>query len=301
MRIGFIGLGNMGFPMTRNLLHAGFDVTVHNRSRDNVRRLCDEGAQPAESPDEVAASTDLVITCLPTPDSVDEVFRGDHGLISASRESQILIDCSTVSPALSRMLYTETKAVRAGFLDAPISGGPAGAQSASLTIMVGGDADDFERALPVFRAMGTNVHHVGPTGSGSVVKLVNQHLTAINTATVAEAMVLGAKAGADPTTLYEVIKTSFGASRMFNRVVPMQIERRFDEGAPMRIMLKDLELISDLGRNLNVRLLLASEAREVYREAIALGLGDEDIAALVKPLERIAGTEIRARPEAHED
>lgn len=296
MRIGFIGLGNMGFPMTRNLLHGGFDVTVHNRSRDNVRRLCGEGAHPAESPEEVAARTDLVITCLPTPDTVDDVFRGSRGLISATRDGQILIDCSTVSPGLSRTLYAESKAVGVGFLDAPISGGPAGAQAASLTIMAGGDLDVFERALPVFRVLGTNVHHVGRAGSGSVVKLVNQHLTAINTATVAEAMVLGAKAGADPATLYEVIKTSFGGSTMFNRLVPMQMERRFDEGAPMRIMLKDLELISELGRELNVRLLLASEAREVYREAIALGLGGEDIAALVKPLERIAGTEVRAHP-----
>ncbi len=295
MKIGFIGLGNMGFPMTLNLLRAGFDVTVHNRSRDAVRRLTVEGANPAEAPDEVAARTDVVITCLPTPLSVSDVYLGEHGLTNAVRKDQILIDCSTVAPALSRELYAASRARDAGFLDAPISGGPAGAKAATLTIMVGGDQSIFDRVLPVFQAMGTNVHHVGPAGTGSVVKLINQHLTAINTATVAEAMVLGAKAGADPRTLYEVIRTSFGGSTMFNRLLPLLIERRFDEGAPIRIMLKDLELIADMGRDLNMRLLLASEAREVYREAVALGFGNEDIAALVKPLEMVAGVEVRTR------
>lgn len=297
--IGFIGLGNMGFPMTLNLLRAGFEVTVHNRSREAVRLLALEGAHPAEAPDEVAAQADVIISCLPTPASVDLVYLGEHGILSGTRENQILIDCSTVSPELSRTLYAATASLGAGFLDAPISGGPTGATAATLTIMVGGDRDIFERALPVFEALGTNVHHVGASGAGSVVKLINQHLTAINTATVAEAMVLGAKAGADPRVLYDVIKTSFGSSTMFNRIVPLLLERRFDEGAPVRIMLKDLELIADLGRDLNMRLLLASEAREVYREAVALGFGDEDIAALVKPLERIAGTEIRGQADSN--
>lgn len=295
MKVGFIGLGNMGFPMTLNLLRAGFDVTVHNRSREPVRRLVLDGAHPATAPDEVAAAAELIITCLPTPSAVDLVYRGEHGLLPAAREHHILIDCSTVAPELSRALHAAAHESGAGFLDAPISGGPAGARAATLTIMAGGERETFERALPLLQALGTNVHHVGPAGSGSVVKLVNQHLTAINTATVAEAMVLGAKAGADPGVLYDVIKTSFGSSTMFNRLVPLQLARRFDEGAPIRIMLKDLELIADMGRDLNVRLLLASEAREVYREAVALGFGDEDIAALVKPLERIAGTEVHAQ------
>ena len=293
MKLGFIGLGNMGLSMTRNLLRAGFQVTVHNRSRGSVERLVAEGADAATAPDEVVISSDLVFTCLPTPAAVEMVYRGERGLLEAVREGQILVDCSTVSPELSRSLYTEITERGAAFLDAPISGGPAGARNATLTIMVGGDRDAFDRALPAFQAMGQNVHHVGGPGTGSVVKLINQHLTSINTATVAEAMVLGAKAGADPRVLHEVIKTSFGASTMFGRIVPLLLERRFDEGAPIRIMLKDLELISEMGRDLNVRLLLASEAREVYREAVALGFGDEDLAALVKPLERVAGVEVR--------
>ncbi len=293
MKLGFIGLGNMGLPMALNLLRAGFQVTVHNRSQGSVQRLVADGAVAATSPDEVVRSSDLVFTCLPTPAAVEMVFRGERSLLSAVSEGQILVDCSTVSPELSRSLYAEARASGAAFLDAPISGGPTGARNATLTIMAGGDREAFDQALPAFQAMGQNVHHVGGPGTGSVVKLINQHLTSINTATVVEAMVLGAKAGADASVLFDVIKTSFGASTMFNRIVPLLIERRFDDGAPLRIMLKDLELIAEMGRDLNVRLLLASEAREVYREAVALGLGDEDLAALVKPLERIARVEVR--------
>lgn len=297
MKLGFIGLGHMGFPMTRHLLHAGFAVVVHNRSRGAVERLVAEGAVAAESVTEVAQNADVVFTCLPTVATVDEVYRGAGGLLRVAHTGLTLVDCSTVSPTLSRALYTEAKARGAGFLDAPISGGPAGAEAATLTIMAGGDEDDFQRVLPAFQAMGTNIHHVGPSGAGSVVKLVNQHLTSVNTAAIAEAVVLGARAGADPQILFDVIKTSFGGSTMFNRTMPFLLRRSFDEGAPMRIMLKDLDLITDLGRELNVRLLLASEAREVYRESVALGLGDEDIVALVKPLERIAGIEIGSADE----
>jgi 3-hydroxyisobutyrate dehydrogenase/2-hydroxy-3-oxopropionate reductase len=297
MKLGFIGLGNMGFPMTRNLLHAGFAVTVHNRSRGNIDRLVAEGAVAAESTADVPRNADIVFTCLPSVATVEEVYRGAGGLLSGTRAGLTLVDCSTVSPALSRAISAEARERGAGFLDAPISGGPAGAQAATLTIMAGGDEADFQRVLPAFRAMGANIHHVGPSGAGSVVKLVNQHLTSVNTAAVAEAVVLGARAGADPQVLFDVIKTSFGSSTMFNRSMPFLLKRRFDEGAPMRIMLKDLDLITDLGRELNVRLLLASEAREVYRESVALGLGDEDIVALVKPLERIAGIEIGSSDE----
>lgn len=297
MKLGFIGLGNMGFPMTRNLLRAGFAVIVHNRSRGNVERLVAEGAVAADSVAAVAQNADVVFTCLPSVATVDEVYRGAGGLLGVARSGSTLVDCSTVAPGVSRAIHAAANARGAGFLDAPISGGPAGAQAATLTIMAGGDEADFLGVLPAFQAMGANIHHVGPSGAGSVVKLVNQHLTSVNTAAVAEAVVLGARAGADPQVLFDVIKTSFGGSTMFNRTMPFLLKRRFDEGAPMRIMLKDLDLITDLGRELNVRLLLASEAREVYRESVALGLGDEDIVALVKPLERIAGIEVGSADE----
>lgn len=297
MRLGFIGLGKMGRPMTRNLLRAGFDVTIHNRSRGVVDELSREGAHPATSPAEVAAAADLVITCLPTPASVEEVYLGERGLIGAARTGQVLVDCSTVSPALSRRLYQAARERGAGFLDAPVSGGPAGAEAATLTIMVGGDARDLDRAMPVFQALGKNIHHVGPSGSGSVVKLVNQLLVAINMAGVAEAIVFGVKAGADPQALLDVLKTSFGGSAMLTRALPLFMERKFEAGTPINLILKDLGLIHEVGKELDVRLLLGALAEEVFKEGRALGLGDEDMAALVKPVERLAGVEV-VRAEA---
>lgn len=292
MRLGFIGIGKMGRPMTRNLLAAGFAVTIHNRSRAVVEQLAAEGARPAGSPAEVAAAADLVFTCLPTPASVEEVYFGADGLIGAARAGQLLVDCSTVSPELSRRQADAARARGADFLDAPVSGGPAGAESGTLTIMVGGDGAALERAMPAFRALGKNVHHVGPAGSGSVVKLVNQLLVAINTAAVAEAAVFGVKAGADPRALLDVLSTSFGGSAMLARCLPLFMERRFTPGTPVDLILKDLGLIHEVGKALDVRLLLGAIAQEVFKEGRAMGLGDEDMAALVKPAERIAGVEV---------
>ena len=293
MRLGFIGLGKMGKPMTRNLLRAGYEVTIHNRSRAVVEELSGEGARPATSPREVAAAADLVLTCLPTPATVEEVYLGEDGLIPAAREGQILVDCSTVGPALSRQLYAAAQERGAGFLDAPVSGGPAGAESATLTIMVGGDKDVLDRAMPVLQALGTNIHHVGPSGSGTVVKLVNQLLVGINMAAVAEAVVFGVKAGADPQALLDVLQSSFGSSRMLTRGLPLIMDRQFEGGTPINLILKDLGLIHEVGSALDVRLMLGAVAQEAFKEGRALGLGDEDMVALVKPLERLAGVEVR--------
>ncbi|GBD16014.1 2-hydroxy-3-oxopropionate reductase [bacterium HR26] len=295
MRVGVIGLGKMGKPMTRNLLKAGFTVVVHNRSRGPVDELAREGAVAAWSPAEVAQQADVVVTSLPTPASVEEVYLGENGLIGAARPGQVLIDTSTVSPGLSRRLYAAAKERAAGFLDAPVSGGPAGAESATLTIMVGGDAEVVEQAMPVFQALGKNIHHVGPSGAGSVVKLVNQLLVAINMAGVAEAIVFGVKAGADPQVLLDVIKTSFGGSRMLERALPLVMERQFQPGTPVNLILKDLGLIHEVGKELDTRLLLGALAQEVFKEARAAGFGDEDMVALFKPVERLAGVEVRGR------
>ena len=191
-------------------------------------------------------------------------------------------------------IYEAIRARGASFLDAPISGGTAGAQAGTLTIMVGGDADAFERARPVFEAMGKNIKHVGPSGAGSVVKLVNQLLVAINMAGVVEGIVLGTKAGVDPNVMLEVLSTSFGGSAMLNRSVPLILERNFQPGTPVNLILKDMGLIKELGHELAVRLLLGSVAEEVFGEARALGWGEEDMAGLVRTLERLAGIEIKS-------
>lgn len=293
MHLGFIGLGKMGKPMTRNLLQAGFTVTVHNRSRAVVDLLASEGATPASSSAEVARAADLLFTCLPTAETVEEVFLGSDGVIGAARAGQILIDCSTVTPELSRRIYAAAAEAGASFLDAPVSGGPAGAEEASLTIMVGGDAGVLARARPALQALGPNIHHVGPSGSGTVVKIVNQLLVAINMAAVAEATALGVKAGASPEALLEVIQSSFGGSRMLTRALPLMMDRNFAAATTINILLKDLGLIHEVSQEMNARLLLGAVAQEVFKEGRALGYGDEDIAALIKPAERITGVEVR--------
>jgi len=294
MNVGFIGLGKMGKPMARHLLRAGHRVTVHNRSRAAVEELAREGAVPAFSPAEVSAASDIVLTCLTNTQSVEDVYFGPQGLIPAARPGQILVDHSTVGPATSRACAEGARAKGADFLDAPVSGGPAGAEAGTLTIMVGGEPATFERALPVFQAYGKNIRLVGPTGIGSVIKLANQLLVAINMAGVVEAMVLGTKAGADPQVMLEVLSTSFGSSAMLTRSVPMILQRNFTPGTSVNLILKDLGLIRELGKQETVRLLMGSLAEEIFGEARAEGYGEDDMAGLVRPLERLAGIQVGA-------
>lgn len=295
MEIGFIGLGKMGKPMARHLLEAGYSLTVHNRSRAPVAELAAAGAHPAGSPAEVARASDVVLTCLTNTASVEDVYFGPNGLIEAARPGQLFVDHSTVGPTTSHQCAEAARSKGADFLDAPVSGGPAGAQAGTLTIMVGGNADAFARARPVFDVMGTNVRLVGPTGAGSTIKLANQLLVAIHTAAAAEAMVLGTKAGADPAVMLDVLRTSFGGSNMLSRNVPMMLERNFGGGTPVNLVLKDLGLIDELSNALNVRTLLGSIATQIFREGRALGLGEDDMAGLVRVLEREAGVEVTSR------
>ncbi|HUX86860.1 MAG TPA: NAD(P)-dependent oxidoreductase [Chloroflexota bacterium] len=293
MNIGFVGLGRMGRPMTLNLLKAGHVVTVHNRSRAVVDELAKAGARPATSPAEVARDSEIVLTCLSNTPSIEDVYFGANGLIEAVRPGQILVDHSTASPTTSKQCAEAARAGGADFLDAPVSGGPAGAQAATLTIMVGGEKATFERALPVFQAMGKNIRLVGPTGAGSTIKLANQLLVAINVAGVVEAMVMGTKAGADPHVMLDVLGTSFGGSAMLTRCVPMMLDRNFAAGTTINLLLKDLGLIDELSGGLKVRTLMGSTATQIFRESSALGLGDDDMAGLVRALERLANVEVR--------
>lgn len=294
--IGFIGLGKMGRPMCMNLLKAGFELTVHNRSRWVVDELVAQGAHPAGSPAGVAARAEVVLTSLPTPEAVEEVYLEGNGILSAARPGQLLIDHSTVGLTTSQKLGAAAAAKGAAFLDAPVSGGTAGAQAATLTIMVGGEPEAFERARPVFEALGKNIHHIGPVGSGTIVKLVNQLLVCINTAGVVESLVLAAKAGADPQVVLDVLGSSFGGSFMLNRTVPLALQRKFEPGTSVNLILKDQKIIQEFAGELGVRLLMGAQARAVFEEGRALGLGEKDMSALVLPVEQIAQTEVK-RPE----
>ncbi len=296
MKVGFIGLGKMGKPMAMNLMKKGFDLTVHNRSRAAVDELAAMGAAVAFSPREVALQTEVVLTCLPTPETVEAVYLGPDGLVAAARPDQLLLDHSTVSPTTSRKLFDAAREKGAHFLDAPISGGVPRAEAGTLTVMVGGDEETFLRALPVLEAMGDKVVRVGGPGVGSVVKLTNQLLVGVHTVAALEALVFGVKGGADPQVLLDVIGSSFGASAMFDRTVPMVLDRRFQSATDVGILSKDMGLITRLGKEMSCRLLMGALAEQSFDEGVGLGLARNDMVSMVQPLERIAGVEVKRTP-----
>ena len=293
MRVGFIGLGRMGMPMSQRLLKAGFHLTVHNRSRGKVEELARQGAHPASSPAGVAESSDIVLTCLPDVATVESVFLGEDGVVPAARPGQIFVDHSTVAPSTSRNIARAAEARGSFFLDAPISGGVERASEGTLTIMVGGDQEVFEKARPVFEAFGANIRHVGATGSGSVVKLVNQLMCSVHSLAAAEALLVGAKAGADPRMLLEILSTSWGASFMLSRNGAVMVERDFANArAPLRLFAKDMGIVQEFAREIGSPIPAGERALEIIQEAIAKGMGELDISCLVLPLEEEAGAQV---------
>jgi len=233
MEVGFIGLGKMGKPMVRRLLAAGHTVHVHNRSPQAVIELAGNGAKDAGSSAGVAERADVILTALPTPDTVEQVYKD---LAAAARADQIYVDHSTVSLGLNRSCAELLAKKHAHFLDAPVSGGPGGADAGTLTVMVGGEQAIFERALPVFQSFGKNIRLCGPVGAGQAVKLVNQLLVGIHTAASAEAVVFGVSLGADPQVLLDILGTSFGGSQMLLRNTPRFISRDFKAATPVGLI-----------------------------------------------------------------
>ena len=297
LRLGFIGLGRMGLPMSYRLLQAGFDLTVHNRSQPKVREIAEAGAHAAASAAQVAIEADVVLACLPDVAASEAVFLGDDGIIANARPGQILIDTSTVGIATSKACAAAAEAKGASFLDAPISGGTERAVDGSLTIMAGGPRDAYDTALPVFQAMGETVRYIGPTGSGTVAKLVNQLLVGIHSVAAAEAMMLGAKAGADPAMIFEVANSGWGQSFMLGRNAPVMLDRDFDGvRTQIKVFLKDMGLIQELVKDLDVPSPGADLAYQMINQAVEQGLGDMDIGAIVLPLEKTSAHQIKRKP-----
>ena len=291
-KIGFIGLGRMGLPMSYNLLNAGYDLTVHNRSQEKVRQIADAGATAAASAVEVVANCDVVLACLPDVETCERVLLEEA--LPNARPGQIIVDHSTVGAATSKTCAAAAEQRGAMFLDAPISGGTERATDGTLTIMVGGPAEAYQRALPAFDVMGAVVRHVGPTGSGTAAKLVNQLLVGVHMVAAAEAMLLGAKSGADPALVFELVNSGWGQSFVLGRNAPAMLDRDF-EGirTQLRVFLKDLGLIQEMARDLDTPIPGGDLAYRLLGEAVEQGLGDLDSAAIVLPMEEQAGFQVR--------
>jgi 3-hydroxyisobutyrate dehydrogenase len=293
MRVGFIGLGRMGFPMARNLIKAGHSVVAHNRSRGPVDRLAALGAMPAATPAEVAHSVEILVSCVLTPEQVEDIYLGPEGALKGARAGQVFIDTSTIYPMTSRKIGEALRAREVAFIDAPISGGPEGAENGTLSVMVGADAAALEKARPVLEVFGKNIFHMGPIGAGCSTKICNQMLTGTAHVLVAEAMVLGAKLGLDPQKLFDVLHVSSGQCRALDRAVPEAIlSRNFAAVYTVEGMIKDLECTIQTARENGVRLLLPTVAQQIYQEARGLGHGGEHLAAVIMPMEKIAGVEV---------
>lgn len=292
--VGFIGLGKMGRPMVERLIAAGYTVHIHNRSRPVLDELAGPGALVAGSAGEVARQASIVLTCLPTQEAVEAVY-GE--MAPHAHAGQVYADHSTVSLGLNRRCAELLAERGAGFCDAPVSGGPAGAQAGSLTVMAGGQPDHFDALRDVFGVYGKNIRLCGPVGAGQAVKLVNQLLVGIHTAAISEAAVFGVALGADPQVLLELIGTSFGGSAMMTRNLPRFMARDFVAATPVNLILKDLGLIHDEARAAGTPLLLGGLAEQRFLEASSRSLGDQDMAALVRLSEETAGVIVTHRED----
>lgn len=297
--IGFIGLGIMGEPMARNLLNAGYSLVIHNRSQAVVERLDSEfeAVTRASSPREVAAQVSTVITMLPdSPDVRAVVFGVDgDGLIEEMGEGDLLIDMSTIAPATAIELYDALKEKGASALDAPVSGGEPGAIAGTLSIMVGGDEADFERAKPIFEVLGQTITHCGAAGAGQTVKACNQIAVAVNYAAASEALVLGAKAGVDPEKIIQVLNGGLAASRVMELRGPNMISGNFEPGFRINLHRKDLGIIMDTGKEFGVALPVTALVSQLYDSLAANGKGDLDHSALITAIEALANFKVSER------
>lgn len=288
-RVGFIGLGIMGKPMAKNLLKAGFALTVFNRSRAAMDELAREGAIAVESPMQVAQQSDVVITCVSDSPDVEAVVLGENGILRGGRAGLLYIDNSTIAPATSRKIYDALKAQGMDALDAPVSGGDIGAQQGTLSIMVGGDEAAFQRSLPVLQAMGKNIVHVGAAGAGQVTKACNQIVVAMTVQAVAEALTLAKKSGVDPAKVRSALLGGFAQSRVLDVHGQRMIDGTFQPGFKLNLHRKDMNIVLQTGKELNLPLLGAAQVTELMNSLLAQGKGELDNSALITLYELLAG------------
>ena len=292
-KIGFIGLGIMGKPMAKNLINAGYDVTVYDIFPDPIDELVDAGANSASSSAEVASSTDVVITMVQDGPQAKQAILGDGGVADGASEGDLVVDMSSIAPGVSQEIGAGLAEKNINFLDAPVSGGEPFAISGDLAIMVGGDAGDFERAKPLFDILGKSAVLCGAHGAGNVTKLANQIVVGANIHGLAEALVLATAAGVNPQTVFEAIQGGLAGSNVMNAKAPMMISRNFDPGFRIELHYKDINNAMETARALNVPLQVTSNLQQVLTSLVVGGDGRNDHSGILRYVEQLAGVEVK--------
>lgn len=292
MRIGYAGMGIMGRGMAACLLRAGHDVTVWNRTRARTVDLVAAGSRVADSPADLAATSDIIMMCVSDTPDVEEVTLADGGLIHGLAEGKLVIDHSTISASATRRLAAAAAEAGTAWVDAPVSGGSEGAERGTLSIMVGGDEADVARARPYMEAYGTSITHVGPVGAGQMVKQVNQALVVVNALAMSEALLLAKAGGLDLDATIEAVKGGAAGSWMLANRGPQVVDRDWRPGFTIDLQQKDLRLVLESADELAVPLPATSLVFQMYRALQRRGLGHEGNHAIVKALEQMAGLEV---------
>jgi 2-hydroxy-3-oxopropionate reductase len=292
--VGFIGLGIMGRPMAKNLLKAGYPLVVHSRSQGPVDELVGAGAKGAATPRDVAAQVDVLIAMLPNSPDVELVALGKNGILEGARRGLLFLDMSTISPLVSQKVGAALGAKGVRMLDAPVSGGEKGAIDAALSIMVGGEAADFEAALPVFQAMGKTITHLGPLGAGGFTKLANQVIVAVNLTALGEALTLARKAGLDRALTLKALGGGLAGSRCLDQKTPNYVSGSYQPGFKVDLHFKDLGLIMESSRALGVPLPCTALVQELFNALRVKGRGGLDHSGVITLLEELAGLPVDA-------
>ncbi len=287
--IGFIGLGIMGKPMCLNLLKAGFKVTAYNRTKSKINEVVSAGGNAADSPQVVAKHSDIIITIVSDSADVEDVILGENGVIHGARTGSVVIDMSTISPSVTQNIAAQLAEKNVDMLDAPVSGGDTGAIAGTLAIMVGGTKETFQRCLPIFKAMGKTITHVGSNGKGQTVKLCNQILVSVTNMAVCEAVLFAQKSAVDPDVMIEATKNGAAGSWQLANLGPKMVARDFAPGFMIDLQQKDLRLALEAAREMHLPTPALGMVHQLFAGCQANGEGQDGTQALIKSLERLAG------------
>jgi 3-hydroxyisobutyrate dehydrogenase-like beta-hydroxyacid dehydrogenase len=283
MKLAFVGLGNMGLPMAINLTKVYQEVYGLNRSKTKEERFAQCGGRTGYTLRELAQKADVIMTCLPLPEDVEQVYLGKDGLLAHGHSGLIAIDFSTVSPTLSQKLHDALAQKDIRFLDAPVSGGPPGAQAGTLSIMVGGEKEVFEQTKPIFDILGEHIYYVRPSGSGAAAKLINQLMVGIHTLAVSEGLLLAQQLNLPLDQLVDILKNSFAQSRILERHYTQFIAQdHYEPGFALKLLQKDTGLIEDLAGSMGIKLPIASQVNQLLAQAKQSGYQDQDMSSMFK-------------------